>query len=120
MGCALASLDEAALARQAILENALDLDAGRYVRGGSSSTILYAIRLAIRVGSYIRYLLSPKAANIRGLQCAPRASPRDSTTERRRHALLSHALPHSANPAQWSTRKVAVRGWTRCSSSRRA
>lgn len=44
----------------AVLENAVDLDSGRYVRGGSSSTILYVIRLAIRIGSYIRYLLSGK------------------------------------------------------------
>lgn len=38
----------------AILENALDLDAGRYVRVGSSATILYAVRLAIRLEGYVR------------------------------------------------------------------
>ena len=51
-----------------ILENAMDLDAGRYVRGGSSSTILYAIRLACRTESYINYLLAPKAEAVRGLK----------------------------------------------------
>ena len=45
----------------AILDNALELDAGRYVRGGSSSTILYAIRLATRLENYLNFLLSPDA-----------------------------------------------------------
>ncbi len=34
------------------MHNALELDAGRYVRGGASATILYATRLALRVGLY--------------------------------------------------------------------
>jgi len=39
----------------------------RYVRGGGSSTILYAIRLVTRVEAYVNYLLSPQAEHVRGL-----------------------------------------------------
>ena len=37
------------------------------MREGSSATILYATRLALRVGLYARYLLSPEARGARGL-----------------------------------------------------
>ena len=40
------------VALRTIMHNALELDAGRYVRGGASATILYATRLALRVGLY--------------------------------------------------------------------
>ena len=43
------------------MHNALELDAGRYVHGGSSATILYATRLALRVGLYARAALAPEA-----------------------------------------------------------
>ena len=44
-----------------MVHNALELDAGRYVHGGSSATILYATRLALRVGLYARAALAPEA-----------------------------------------------------------
>ena len=37
------------------------------VRSGSSSTILYAIRLATRIESYVNFLLGPSAGAVRGL-----------------------------------------------------
>ena len=85
-----------------ILDNALDLDAGRYVRGGSSSTILYAIRLATRLEAYLNYLLSDHAETVRGLSLPgtpdfggdspAKAALRASAAELRRK-LVDLALP---------------------------
>ena len=55
----------------AILDNALELDIGHFVRGGrSASVVLYAIRLALRVEGYARFLLDPSRASARGLSSA--------------------------------------------------
>ena len=52
-----------------ILENALELDVGRYVRGGRSTAVmLYAIALSVRVVKYARFVLSDDAAELRGLE----------------------------------------------------
>jgi hypothetical protein len=62
----------------AIVDNALDLDAGRYVRSGSSATILYAIRLGIRVEGYARFLLATEASTttrVRGLSFPGAGAP---------------------------------------------
>ena len=40
---------------------------------GSSSVILYVIRLALRVEAYCRFMLSPRAELIRGLSLTPAA-----------------------------------------------
>ena len=66
-----------------LLENALDLDPGRYIRGGLSDVLLYVARLAMRVHSYARYLLSPSSRHVRGLR------PPALTPEKRR--LLSES-----------------------------
>jgi len=41
---------------QTLLDNALDMDAGRYSQHGASAVILYAVRLALRIEGYVRYL----------------------------------------------------------------
>lgn len=51
-----------------LLENALELDPGRYVRGGSADVLLYAVRLAMRVEGFARFLLSTEADTVRGLR----------------------------------------------------
>ena len=56
-----------------ILENALDLDVGRYVQGGqSTSVMLYAIKLAARIVWYARFVLSPEGQRTRGLELLAR------------------------------------------------
>ena len=86
----------------AILDNALDLDAGRYVRGGSSSTILFAIRLATRLAAYLEYLLSPRAQAVRGLALpgtpdfggdTPAKAQLRASSATLRHKLHDAALP---------------------------
>ena len=77
-----------------ILDNALDLDAGRYVRGGGSSTILYAIRLVTRVESYVNYLLSHKR-----IMCAVFALPGHARL-RRRLGRRNKAAPGLAGAAE--------------------
>ena len=84
---------------QTILDNALDLDAGRYVREGASRTIMYAVRLAVRVEQFVRYLLSPQAEFVRGLRILP-GQYADRVRERLvrgakelRTKLEEHALP---------------------------
>ena len=105
-GCLFNELTHAAApsisAVSTILDNALELDSGRYVRGGSSSTILYAIRLATRVEAYITYLLSADAEKVRGLNLPgtpdfggdspAKAALRASAAELRKK-LLDLALP---------------------------
>ena len=58
------------------MRNALELDAGRFVRGGASATILYTARLAQRVGLYARAALAPEARGVRGLCFLPDAARR--------------------------------------------
>jgi len=55
---------------QTLLDNALDMDAGRFSREGASAVILYAVRLSLSVEGYVRYLLSPAADSCRGLACS--------------------------------------------------
>ena len=65
---------------QSLLDNALDLDAGRYTGGGSSEVILYALRLALRVEQYARFLLSTRRRAVHGFE---------STTHVRRELVES-------------------------------
>ncbi|KOO22777.1 conserved unknown protein [Chrysochromulina tobinii] len=85
-----------------IVENALDLDAGRYVKAGSSSAILYAIRLACRIEAFLTYLLSPKADEVRGLRMmstadfggvSPAKTKLLAAANTLRRKLMDHGLP---------------------------
>ncbi len=85
---------------QALLDNALDMDAGRYVRAGSSETILYAVRLALRVEASANYALSPAASDVRGLERTDRETgdpevraALEKGVEALRAKLHEHALP---------------------------
>ena len=85
---------------QQILDNALDLDAGRYVREGASCIIMYAVRVAVRVESFIRFLLSPDAARVRGLHFPAATGATSSIRDKLaagadalRAKLEEHALP---------------------------
>ena len=53
-----------------LLENALELDPGRYTRGGAADVLLYTARLAMRVESFARYILSEASSTVRGLRTA--------------------------------------------------
>ena len=77
------------------MHNALELDAGRYVRGGASATILYATRLALRVGLYARAALAPEARGVRGLRNLPDAVRRELAegSEALRAMVEQRALP---------------------------
>ena len=81
-----------------ILENALELDIGRYVRGGRSTAVmLYTIRLAVRVVAYARFTLSDEGLRIRGI-ARMRAQPDAVDAVRQgittlRAKLEDHALP---------------------------
>ena len=77
------------------MHNALELDAGRYVHGGSSATILYATRLALRVGLYARAALAPEARAVRGLRHL-------SDTTRRALAEGSEALRPMVEPPPYA------------------
>ena len=48
---------------------ALELDVGRFVRGGASTAaVLYSISLAVRVLSYARFALTESQRGLRGLE----------------------------------------------------
>ena len=47
-----------------MLENAVEADVGRYNGSGSASVILYTCRLALRIESYARYVLSKDAEKV--------------------------------------------------------
>lgn len=64
-------------ATRKLLENALELDPGKYAKGGAADVLLYAARLAMRVESFARYLLSDAAAPVRGLRTAAVEESRD-------------------------------------------
>ena len=79
-----------------LLENALELDPGRYVRGGGSDVLLYCTRLAMRVEAFARFLLSPAARAVRGLRTPAARTSRSAlraATEELRTALDQQVLP---------------------------
>jgi hypothetical protein len=61
----------------ALLDNAVESDVGRYNGSGSSAVILYMCRLALRVESFARYILSPEADKVRGLATPASARVRE-------------------------------------------
>ena len=79
---------------RSILENALELDPGRYVRGGGADVLLYATRLAMRVEAFARFVLSPDADAVRGLRTPAVGSARDvlSSATDDLHALLEQQV----------------------------
>ena len=69
----------------AIVQNALELDSGRFVRSGASLAVLYAVRLAARVAEYAP-TRSPAAAGVRGAAAPARGGP----SSRRRRGAARH------------------------------
>ena len=52
-----------------LLDHALDMDVGRYVRGSrAAAVIFYTVVLAVRIVAYARFALSPTARRVRGLE----------------------------------------------------
>ena len=79
-----------------MLETSLDLDSGRFVAGGDTSTavILYVVRLAARIESFARFAVSPKADTVRGLTVRPQNREAVLDVARGLRATLdTHALP---------------------------
>ena len=72
------------------------------MRGGSSSTILYAVRLVTRVEAFVNYLLSQQADAVRGLALpgtpdfggdSPAKTKLRKSSMALRRKLIDHALP---------------------------
>ena len=105
---------------QSLLDNALDLDAGRYTGGGSSEVILYALRLALRVEQYARFLLSDDARKVRGLDAAKAGgsarAPLEAGVAALRAKMAEHALPVLQGwYARWrrgATARSRTRAWS--------
>ena len=81
---------------KALLENALELDPGRYLAGGAAEVLLYSARLAVRVESFACYLLSPESASVRGLRTpslAAREGALRALTDELHNMLVEQVLP---------------------------
>ena len=60
-------------------DHALELDVGRFVKGGrATNAMLYAIRLSVRLVAFARFALSADGGRVRGLE-GQLAMPRDET-----------------------------------------